>query len=226
MKKETTKRQSEICSFGIESFIILCIAVPIILGLNSFYYNFQKSIFSNADTILFIHDKLSGFIIFFSPLIILFCIASNIKSNTSIRIMKVKIFSFIAIVIFAISILILILQFFECVAINKERIYVRSGIFSTNKNYMWSDVTDVEVSYEIGPKHKIDISYNMHLDDGTIVDASDSQDFFSNIINLDDFIKDKRIKIIRSNIKSSDYSEFTGVFDDDRMKVILKILNK
>jgi len=65
----------------------------------------------------------------------------------------------------------------------------------------------------------------MHLNDGTIIDASDSQDFFSNITNMDNFIKDKRIKIIRSNIKPSDYNEFTGVFDKDRMKVILKILN-
>lgn len=227
MKKETIKRQGSMSSISFaQLFIILCIALPIILCLYYFYYDFQISIFSNNNTLLFIHDNLSKIIIVSSPFIILFCISFNIQSDTSIRIMKIRIYLFISIVIFIISSFILVCQFFECVDINKEGIYARNGIFSANKNYMWSDVTYAEVSYERGYKNEIDIIYNIHLNDGTIVNACNTKDFFGNITNLDNFMKDKEIKIIRSNIKPSDYSDFTKRYKGDRMQVILEILNK
>lgn len=225
MKEGATKKQSTKITF-IDLAIMFIIAFPVILFISNFYYKFQNTMFSNADELLFVHDSLSLIIIFFSPGIILFCIILHIRINTSIKIMRVKIFLFIPIVVFIISLFVLTLQFFKYTGISNEGISVRNGILSSSKNYTWSDVTDVEVSYELGYKNRIDIHYDIHLNDGTIVNAHDSEDFFSKIVNLDNFIKNKGIKIIRSNIKPSDYGEFDYVFHGDRMKVILSILNK
>ncbi|NRT73824.1 hypothetical protein [Clostridium beijerinckii] len=225
MKKETTQKQSTKITF-IDLAIMFIIALPVILFISNFYYKFQNTMFSNADELLFVHDSLSLIIICFSPGIILFCIILHIRINTSIKIMRVKIFLFIPIVVFIISLFVLTLQFFKYTGVSNEGISVRNGILSSSKNYTWSNVTDVEVSYELGYKHKVEIDYNIHLNDGIIVNAYNSEDFFSNIVNLDNFIKNKGIKIIRSNIKPSDYGEFDYVFHGDRMKVILSILNK
>ncbi|WP_224037100.1 hypothetical protein [Clostridium gelidum] len=99
-------------------------------------------------------------------------------------------------------------------------------MFLKNKNYMWSDVTYVGVSYCHGYKNKIDIIYNIHLNDGTIVNACDSDDYFKNIVNLDNFMKDKGVEINRSKIQPNDYSGFEERYEGDKMQVIFEILNK
>ncbi|NRT73823.1 hypothetical protein [Clostridium beijerinckii] len=195
MKKETIQKQNTKITF-FDFVFVFSIALPIMMYIGDFYYKLQKSVFSNANTLLFIHDKLSELITVSSPIIILCCIVLNIKISTSIRIMKIKIFLFISILVFIISLLILVFQFFKCTDISNEGIFVRNGMLSSNKNYTWSDVTDVEVSYELGYKHKVEIDYNIHLNDGTIVNAHDSEDFFSNIVNLDNFIKIKGLRLL------------------------------
>lgn len=228
MGKEVIKKNSSTISnmffFGI---IPIVISLPITNFLNDWYYKFQMSVFSSDNTLLFIYSKVSDSIIFLSPYMIAFCIMLSIKRISSIQIMKVNIFSVIAIVILIVSTFTLACKFFECVDINKDGIQVRSSMFFTNKNYTWSDVRSAEVSYERGGwKNNIEITYDIYLNDGTILNARNSKDFSSNIVNLDNFIKNENIKIIRSNIQASDYSDFEYRFKDDGMKVVLQILNK
>lgn len=204
------------------------------LVLYQSYYNVQTSVFFNDNTLLFVNNKVAGIIIFISPAIIISCIILRIKSNISIKIMKIKFFSFIAILTFVISACILVCQFFEYSDINKDEIHVRNGLIFTDKNYMWSDVTYAEVSYESGNKGQIDIIYNIYLNDGTKINVRNSNDFFSKIVNLDNFMKDKKIKINRSTIQPSDYKKIENTYNNNRkgkdisdtMQVILQILNK
>ncbi|NRT73827.1 hypothetical protein [Clostridium beijerinckii] len=213
--------------------IPLFFSVAVSLVLNQAYYNFQTSVFSNENTLLFVNNKIAGFIIFFSPAIMISCIILRIKNYVSIKIMKIKIFSFITILTFVISVFILVGQFFEYTDINKEEIHVRNVLFFTDRNYIWDDVAYAEVSYESGNKGKIDIIYNIYLNDGTKIDVRNSNDFFSKIVNLDNFMKDKKIKINRKTIQSNDYTSIENTYNNnkgkdisDTMQVVLQILNK
>jgi len=210
------------------------ISMPILLFLFKSYYKFQTSIFSNDNTLLFVNNAIADYIIIFSPPIIILCIILRIKNVSSIKIMKIKLYSFIAILTFVISVFILVCQFFEYSDINREEIHVRNGLFFADKNYMWSDVTYAEVSYENGNKNNIDIVYNIYLNDGTKINVRNSDDFFSKIVNLDNFMKDKKIKINRSTIQPSDYNRIKNTYNNNRkgkdisdtMQVVLQILNK
>ncbi len=82
------------------------------------------------------------------------------------------------------------------------------------------------MSYERDIKSQIELFYNINLDDGTVVNTRNSEDFFCNIISLDKFMKDKRIKIARGKIQPSDYMDFENTFKDGTLNVVLEILNK
>lgn len=212
-------------------YVIIPMIISILITklLNNLYYKFQIMIFSADSTLLFLHNSLTDLVIYYSPFTIVFLIMFSIRKVgyiSYIRIMKIKFFSFIAIIIFIISVFTLGFQFFICTDINEEGICIRNSIFSENKNYGWSDVQYVNVSYNHEYKSKIELTYDIHLNDGIIVKARGSKVFFSNIINLDNFIKDKKINIIRSKIQSNDYKDFQNSFDPDTLQVILEILNK
>jgi len=201
--------------------------------LNSWYYKLQMSIFSSNNALLFISPSLAGLIIFYSPFTIIFSMMYSIRNVSYlsyIRIMKIKVFSLIAIVTFIISAFILAFQFYEWADINQERICIRNGIFSTNKNYVWNDVEYVNVSYTLegGDKStsKLILTYDIHLNDGTIVNAYNSKSFFRDIVNLDNFMKDKKIKINRSKIQASDYNYFQTRYVGNKLQVLLEILDE
>ncbi|GEA29383.1 hypothetical protein F3K33_22365 [Clostridium diolis] len=82
------------------------------------------------------------------------------------------------------------------------------------------------MSYERDIKSQIELFYNINLDDGTVVNTRNSEDFFCNIISLDKFMKDKRIKIVRGKIQPSDYMDFENTFKDSTLNAVLEILNK
>ena len=201
--------------------------------LNSWYYRLQMSIFSSNNALLFISPSLAGLIIFYSPFTIIFSMMYSIRNVSYlsyIRIMKIKVFSLIAIVTFIISAFILVFQFYEWTDINQEGICTRNGVFSTNKNYVWNDVEYVDVSYyrEGGDKsaRKLILIYDIHLNDGTIVNAYNSKNFFGNIVNLDNFMENKKIKINRSKIQASDYKDFQIRYEGNTLQVLLEILDK
>lgn len=93
-------------------------------------------------------------------------------------------------------------------------------------------MTSAEVSYKRGYKNKIEISYDIYLNDGKIVHANNAEKFFRDIINLNNFMKDKKIVINREKILSNDYSDFVSRYkgptrsNDDGLKVVLEIFNK
>ncbi|WP_459480894.1 hypothetical protein [Clostridium saccharoperbutylacetonicum] len=224
MKKERLERENYISFFNM--ILIVGIDLLIVLGFGNYYYDLQVLAFSNSNTLLFIHDSLSKKIIVFASFIILFCILLNFKTKYSKRIMGIKIYLFISIVVFVISFFTLIYSFFQYDDLNREGIRVRNGITITDKNYIWNDIEYVEVSYERGYKNEIDIIYNIHLYDGTILNACNSKEFFNKITDLDKFMKSKDIKIIRSNIKAIDYGDFEKRYKGERMQVILELFNK
>ncbi|AVK48356.1 hypothetical protein AXY43_10095 [Clostridium sp. MF28] len=82
------------------------------------------------------------------------------------------------------------------------------------------------MSYERDIKSQIELFYNINLDDGTVVNTRNSEDFFCNIISLDKFMKDKRIKIVRGKIQPSDHMDFENTFKDSTLNAVLEILNK
>lgn len=208
-------------------FIIpVVISLPITDFLDWWYYKFQKSNLSTGNTLLFIHSNVANKVIFYVPFIIVFFIVLSIRNTIKNGTTKINVFALIAIVIFIISAFILLFEFFNYTDINKEGICIRNGMFLSNKNYNWNDVADVEVSYKRGYKGKMDIIYNIYLNDGTIINTWNSKDFFSNIENTDNFIKDKKVKITRNKVKSSDYNDFNGSFSEDRLKIALEILNE
>ncbi|NRT73822.1 hypothetical protein [Clostridium beijerinckii] len=216
-------------------YLILYMAVlPLFLFLFKSYYRFQASIFLDDNTLMFVNNSIAQYVIAFAPGIIILCIMLRITNNNSTRIMKIKFWTFIAILTFIISTFILICQFFEYSNIKNDGIFVRNGLFFSERTYMWSDVTYAEVSYESGNKGQIDIIYDIHLDDGTKIKLRNASDFFDKIVNLDNFIKDKKIKINRSTIQPNDYAKIEHTYNQDKkggdisdtMKVILQILNK
>ena len=146
--------------------------------------------------------------------------------------MKINSCLFISIIIFVISTILIICQFFDYTDIHKEGIRVSNGIFSRSKEYKWNDVTSAEVSYKRGNKNKIEISYDIYLDDGKIVHALNSKDFFKNIIEVDNLMNDNKIEIDRKKIISSDYGDFTSDYygpendTDDRLKVVSEIFKE
>jgi hypothetical protein len=230
LQEEKKNKISEVFFIGV---IPLISSMTITTLLNSWYYKFQMSIFSSNNALLFISPSLAGLIIFYSPFTIIFSMMYSIRNVSYlsyIRIMKIKVFSLIAIVTFIISAFILAFQFYEWTDINQEGICIGNGIFSTNKNYVWNDVEYVNVSYtrEGGDKSasKIILTYDIHLNDGTIVNSYNSKSFFSNIVNLDNFMKDKKIKINRSKIQASDYKDFQTRYVGNKLQVLLEILDK
>ena len=136
------------------------------------------------------------------------------------------------IIVFIISVSVISCEFFDYADINKKGIYVSNGIFIKSKEYKWSDVTYSEVSYKRGYKNKIEIIYDIYLNDGEVVHAYSAEKFFRDIINLDNFMKDKKIVINREKILSNDYSDFSSQYkgptrsNDDGLKVVLEIFNK
>jgi len=146
--------------------------------------------------------------------------------------MKIKVFSFIAIIIFVMSTFILVYQFFQYTDINKDGINVKRGILLTDKKYMWSNVTYAEVSYEHTSKSNTRIIYNIYLNDGTILDVRNSEGFFHKIIYIDDFMKNKKIDIVRGTLEAKDYSSYKEALKSkdkevvDNIQVVLQILNK
>jgi hypothetical protein len=227
-QKRNESRILDILIYGVTIIIL----TPITTLLSSVYYKSQMLIFSKNSTLLFLHPSVVDLIIFYSPFTMAFLIIFSIRNTgylsylSYLRIMKIKFFSFIAIIIFIISVFILGFQFFKCTDINEEGICIKNSVFSENKNYGWSDVQYVNVSYNHEYKNKIELTYDIHLNDGTIVKARGSKGFFSNIINLDNFIKDKKINIIRSKIQPNDYKDFQNSFDPDTLQVVLEILDK
>lgn len=229
---------------AIPGFILLMISI----FFCNWYYNFQILRFSNENTLLFVSNNIASAIIIVSPLIIIYFIMLNITTDphikiitythvknvtyTPIKILKVKICLFIAIITFIISVSLIFCEFFDYTDINKEGIYVSTGIFLKSKEYKWSDVTSAEVSYKRGNKNKIEISYDIYLNDGKIVHAYRAENFFRDIINLDNFMKNKKVVINREKIHSNDYSDFVSQYkgptrsNDDGLKVVLEIFNK
>lgn len=213
-------------------FIVLIISLPILDYLYDWYYNFQILKLSNASTLLFIHDDISQWMITFSIPIAIFLIIFSIKNYSNMNAMEVKICLIIIITIIMILTFFLFLKFFDYVDINKDGIYVRNDVFSNIKDYKWSDVTSTKVSYKRGNKGALIISYDIYLNDGKIVHANDSKDFFDNIINLDNLMQNEKIVINRQKILSKDYSDFVSQYQGlggtktDRLEVVLKILDK
>ncbi|EKQ54713.1 MULTISPECIES: hypothetical protein [unclassified Clostridium] len=230
---------------SIPCFFFLIIAIY----FSDWYYDFQILKFSNESTLLFVHDNMSSAIIFFSPLIIIFLIIlniitapyikivkdSNIRTITQspIKIFKVRICLFIAIITFAISVSLILSEFFNYANVNKDGIHVRKSILSNIKDYDWSDVTYAKVSYERVNKGSLKINYDIYLDDGQIVHAQDSEYFFENIVKVDDLLQNKKIKIYRQKIRDSDYSSFVSQYKGpgktrvpNLLDVVLKILDK
>ncbi|PSM55225.1 hypothetical protein C4L39_24035 [Clostridium diolis] len=93
-------------------------------------------------------------------------------------------------------------------------------------------MTSTKVSYKRGNKGALIISYDIYLDDGKIVHANDSKDFFDNIVNLDNLMQNEKIMISRQKILSKDYSDFVSQYQgpggakNDRLEVVVKILGK
>jgi hypothetical protein len=212
--------------------IPVLVSLPIILFIIDWYYEFQVSKLSNLNTLLFVHDSTSTFILIFSPMMLIFLLMLNIKSNTQKKIMKVKIYLFAAIFIFIISAIALFIGFFNFTDISKDGIYVSKGIGTKKKYYKWSEVASAEVSFRRGGEGDIDISYDLYINDGTIIKAFNSKDFFLNIVNLDKYIENKNIPISRSTIHSSDYIAFESDFKGDekskvdRLEVLYEIFRK
>ncbi len=213
-------------------FIVLITSLPILNFLYDWYYNFQISKLSNASTLLFIHDDISQWIITFSIPITIFLIIFSIKNYSHMNAIEVKICLIIIITIIMILTFFLFLKFFDYTDINKDGIHVRNNIFSNIKDYKWSDVTSAKVSYKRGNKGALIISYDIYFDDGKIVHANDSKDFFNNIANLDNLMQNEKIVIDRQKILSKDYNDFVSQYQGpggvktDRLEVVLKILSK
>ena len=89
------------------------------------------------------------------------------------------------------------------------------------------------MSYKRGSKSALIISYDIYLKNGKIVHTSDSEDFFDNIINLDNIMRSENIVIDRQKIVSNDYKDFERQYKGagrttnvDRLEVVLKIFDK
>ncbi|WP_238917544.1 hypothetical protein [Clostridium sp. YIM B02555] len=239
---------------GIEQALLYA-GIPCIIFLilsdcfSDWYYNFQIFEFANENTLLFIHDSISSTIIFFSPPIIIFLIMLNIttdphikivndsyiktKTYSSIKIMKVRFCLFIAIIILLISAFLILSGFFSYTNITTEGIYIRNSFVSNVKEYNYNDVTYVDVSYRRGNKGAILIDYDIYLNDGKIVHADDSNNFFDNIVKVDELLRSKKIKINRQKILEKDYGDFESRFKGsgktnvpNLLEVVLKILDK
>jgi hypothetical protein len=232
LNKKNSKSSSTTIGCLFYAIVPILGSLPIVLFLNDCYYSFQISKLSNDSTLLFIHDYISRLLIFASPCIIIFLIIFTVKNHSHMNVMEIKICLCITISIFIISTFLLFFEFFNYTYINKEGLHVRNNIFSNVKDYKWKDVTYAKVSYKRGNKGSLDISYDIYLNDGKIVHADDSEDFFDDIINLDNLMQNEKIIINRQKIQSIDYNDFVSQYQGkgsaktDRLEVVLKILDK
>ncbi|EKQ57618.1 MULTISPECIES: hypothetical protein [unclassified Clostridium] len=225
MKKDSQYKDDKLLNIFCYLIVPVVLSFPITYFLDWWYFKNQKSFFMSSNTLLFLHSEITKWIILYSPFLIMFLIVIGLRNSSSIRIIKIRALLLIPVIISAVSIFILIYEFFEYTDINQDGIRIRNGIFSTNKNYQWNDIDNVQVSYKRGYRNKIDPIYDIHLKDGTVLNTCDAEDFYSNIITLDNFIKDNKIKIIRSKIQPNDYNDLRNSFSEDRLEVVLEILN-
>lgn len=233
MKK--IKKDSNGWQFLIAYMPITLISLPIIDFLKDWYHGIQISKLSSESSLLFIHSRETFDIMFFSVFIMLFIIVSiflPIKDKFHIEVKKVIGCLSIAGIVFIISASLLYSEFFNYTDINKYGIHIRNGISSDIKEYKWSDVSYAKVSYNGINKGSLMISYDIYINDGQIVHAYNSEDFFNDILTIDNLMQSENITIKRQKISSDDYNTFTRHFkssDSEKVKqldVLLKIFDK
>jgi len=100
----------------IPTLISAMIATP----FYDWFYGLQISKLSNENTLLFIHDHISSWIIFFLPGIIVFLILLIIRKTIYTKAKKVMISLFIVTIILIMSTFVLLINFFNYTDISKE----------------------------------------------------------------------------------------------------------
>lgn len=210
----------------IKIVLLLIIVIPTILVLVKYYYHFQRLAFSNDNSLIFIYDNKSLMALVATPIILLYLILIIIKNKGSV---KNKIYIRIILITLFISTTFLSYDFFRYIDVNSNGIDMSNGLSLEKKHYEWEAVENVKVFYNNGYKRHIDIYYNIVLNDGSVINVYNSQEFFSKIILLDTFIQKNKITIIRSKILSEDKERFEDIFEGEgstsvnRLDVLKKI---
>lgn len=221
-----------IINFMLYLVVPFMISIPILLVLSNGYYHIQNKTFSDANTLLLIHDDKSLIVLIASPIIITLLFIIKIRNRATFSNWKNKMYTRSILIIFFIATVFLSFDFFCYTDIKNNGINVKNGLIYDIKHYTWNDVEHVRVLYDYGYKSNIDISYIIFFDDGNFIDAYDSNHFFDNIVKLDEFIQKKNIAIIRDEILSEDRAHFEMQFEGkgstsvDRLYVMETIFAK
>jgi len=166
------------------------------------------------------------------PIILALLCIIKYKNKETFSMEKKGIYNKLILFIFGAYILFLTIDFFNYSVISTDSIKVRTGMTARVKEYTWEDVKAVDVRYDYGYKNSIEVAYYLDLSDGKRVNAFNSNHFFDDILNLDDFIVEKGIPIARDVIKSEDMEKFKTQFEGkgrttvDRLNVLIELFQK
>ena len=210
--KERSKKKFPIPSFLL-FFVLILLCIPFISFAMDLFTKLQISKFSSANRLIFIHSVDTLKFLVLIPIALVFCILLIIYDDRHKKVLFFKNPIHLAITIFIVGSLLVWNDFYHYTHIDKHKIVTREGIFTKEIRHDLKEIDYVTVDYNLQPKERVDIYYNLHLAKNHVINLYDSAEFFTHIINTDDHLTNRGIPIHRKEIAQSDYDIFVEGYE-------------
>ncbi len=230
-KKHNKRRRKR----GLHPFIVFTLlmiaAAMIALWAIEGYSSSQLKNFSSPGRIIFLYSRwtvgLVGSIIIF----LFFCIFGRMMERRARKVLGLNLYTFLFVAGAFSGIVLLMNDYYTYGNFGPLEIKFRDGLFSEETIYSWEEIDRAEVSYIVGSKDRISVSYDLFFKDGRKVDSTDSPEFFRRAVSLDRFLVSYGIPVKRSGIAPEDRQSFFSQYghpgkdpDIDRHAVLLRVL--
>lgn len=229
-KHKTRKQKKGFHPFISFSLLMLAAAMFSLWAIEGYSISQLKS-FSSPGRIIFLYSRwaviLVGGVIFFLS----FCIFGRIMEKKARKVFGIHIYTFLFAAGALAGSILLMNDYYTYGNFGPLEIKFRDGLFSEEKIYSWEEIDRAEVSYFVGSKDRISVSYDLFFEDGRKVDSTDSPEFFRRAVSLDRFLVSYGIPVKRSGIAPEDRQRFFSQYghpgkdpDIDRHAVLLRVL--
>lgn len=211
-KKERPKKKFPIPSFLL-FFILILLSIPFISFAVDSFTKLQISKFSSPNRLIFIHSVDTVMFFVLIPIALVFYLLFIIYGDRHKKVLFFKNPIYLAITIFVVGSLLVWNDFYHYAHIDKHKVVTREGIFTKEIRHDLEEINYVTVDYNLQPKERVDIYYNLHLAQNQIINLKDSSEFFTHITNTDTHLTNRGIPIHRKEIAKSDYDIFEEVYE-------------
>lgn len=230
-KKKASQQKKKFTIHPFILFLILVLlSIPFILSLVDWLAEQQILQFSSPDRLIFVQSSSMVMLLVGIPIALICCFITFLEDKKKKRILFVNKYLFIGLVIAIVGSLFVGNGFYSYTHLDEGGIKTRNGLFTKEIEHGWESAESVSVTYYISnnprSSNNINLHYDLHMANGSIVNLYHSSEFFTHILQTDQYLQGLGIPINRSRIHPEDLAVFVENFKGpgklkniDRLKV-------